>query len=79
MTISEAMTTKIVNICAERNLSINKLANVCGITQSTIENIVNGNSKNPKLLTVIRICDGLQITLQDFFSDKLFLNLDRED
>lgn len=79
MTVSEAVVKKILKICDERDITINKLSNICGITQSTIDNIVNGNSKNPKLLTIVRICDGLGITMYEFFSDPLFLNLDRED
>ncbi len=79
MTISEAIVSKILNICDDKKITINKLSNICGITQSTIDNIVNGNSKNPKLLTIVRICDGLGITMQEFFSDPIFLNLDRED
>ena len=79
MTVSEAVSTKIFNLCDERNITVNKLAYICGITQSTLDNIVNRKSKNPKLLTIIRICDGLEITMHDFFNDPLFLNLDRED
>ncbi len=79
MNISEAVSTKIIKICDERNITINKLAYISGITQSTLDNIVNRKSKNPKLLTIIRICDGLDITLYDFFNDPIFLNLDRED
>ena len=79
MTISEAVISKILSICDERDYTINKLSTVCGITQSTIDNIINGNSKNPKLLTIVRMCDGLGITLYDFFNDPIFLNLDRED
>ena len=78
-TVSEAVVKKILKICDERDITINKLSNICGITQSTIDNIVNGNSKNPKLLTIVRMCDGLGITMHEFFSDPLFLNLDRED
>ena len=79
MTISEAMSKKILKICAEKKITINKLASISLLTQSTIQNIVDGNSKNPKLLTIIRICDGLGITLEEFFKDELFLNIDRED
>ena len=49
------------------------------LTQSTVDSLINGKSKNPKLLTIVRICDGLGITLTEFFDDKLFLNLDIED
>ena len=79
MKVNEAVSTKLVNICKERNISINKLATISCLTQSTVENIVNCNSKNPKLLTIIRICDGLGISLKDFFDDEIFTGLDRED
>ncbi len=79
MKISEAISIKINRICNERNISINKLASMSLLTQSTVEHLANGDSKNPKLLTIIRICDGLDMTLQEFFSDDLFRNMDRED
>lgn len=79
MKISEAMSKKLLKICDERKISINKLATICLLTQSTIQNIIECNSTNPKLLTVVRICDGLNITLEEFFSDELFANIDRED
>lgn len=79
MTVSEAVVAKLWNICDEKKITPNKLSTICGITQSTIENILNGNSRNPKLLTIVRICDGLEISIHDFFNDPIFLNLDRED
>ena len=79
MKISEAISKKILCILNEKDISLNKLSNICCLTQSTVDSLVNGKSKNPKLLTIIRICDGLDITLKDFFDDDLFLNLDRED
>jgi len=79
MKISEAMSKKMLKICNERDISVNKLAINCCLTQSTIQNIVGCNSSNPKLLTIVRICDGLEISLKDFFDDDLFLNIDRED
>lgn len=79
MKLSEAMSRKLLKICDERNISINKLATTCLLTQSTVQNIIECNSSNPKLLTIVRICDGLGITLEEFFSDDLFTNIDRED
>ena len=73
------MSKKLLKICEERDISINKLATICLLTQSTVQNIIEGNSSNPKLLTIVRICDGLGITLEEFFSDELFQNIDRED
>lgn len=62
MKVNEAVSNKLLKICKEKNISINKLATISCLTQSTLENIVNCNFKNPKLLTIIRICDGLDIT-----------------
>lgn len=66
MKLSEAMSRKLNKICIEKNISINKLASMSCLTQSTIQNIV-------------RICDGLGISLKDFYDDKVFDNIDRED
>ena len=79
MKIREAIAIKINKICNERNISVNKLASMSCLTQSTVQHLVNGDSKNPKLLTIIRICDGLEMEIRDFFADELFRNLDRED
>lgn len=79
MKVTEAVSKKLLNICGERNITVNKLASISCLTQSTIANIVNRETNNPKLLTIVRICDGLNIELSEFFDDKLFKNLDRED
>lgn len=79
MKINKAIEEKINKILLENDLTINKLASIPCLTQSTVDSLVNGKSKNPKLLTIVRICDGLGITLSDFFNDNLFLNIDRED
>lgn len=79
MRVSEAIAKKLIKICQERKMSVNKLAITCCLTQSTVENILAGNSKNPKILTIVRICDGLEISLSEFFNDELFKNLERED
>lgn len=78
MTISEAISKRIKNICKERNISINKLATMSCLTQSTLQSIIDGSSNNPKLLTILRICYGLNITISEFFNDSLFDNLDLE-
>lgn len=79
MKIREAVAMKINKICNERNISINKLASISCLTQSTVQHLVDGRSKNPKLLTIVRICDGLQIDLEEFFKDEIFKNIERED
>ena len=79
MRLSEAISEKILKICIEKNITPNKLASICCLTQSTVQNLINGKSKNPKLLTIIRICEGLNIDLKDFFDDKIFATIERED
>lgn len=79
MLTSKAVSLKLLKICQERNISINRLATLSCLTQSTVQNIIECNSKNPKLLTIVRICDGLNMSLKDFFDDDLFKQLDRED
>lgn len=79
MKLTKAVSEKINKILIEKDITVNKLASISCLTQSTVDSLVNGKSKNPKILTIVRICDGLGITLSDFFDDELFINVDRED
>ncbi len=79
MRLSRAISEKILKICIEKDITPNKLASICCLTQSTVQNLINGKSRNPKLLTIIRICEGLNIDLKDFFDDELFATIERED
>ncbi len=79
MKLSSAVSQKILKICNEKDISINKLASICCMTQSTVQSLLDGKSKNPKMLTIIRICEGLDIPLKEFFDDSLFDDLERED
>ena len=78
MLIADAVKQRIINLCNNNNISINKLAVISGQTQSTLQSLIDGKSKNPKLLTLVRICDSLNITLKEFFDDDLFKNIDTE-
>lgn len=79
MTLNTAILHRINNLCKERNITLNKLSTLSGITQSTLENLILGNTKYPRIITISYICQGLQIELKDFFDDVLFKNLDDED
>lgn len=74
----EAVRNRILQLCEARNMSINRLATVCALPPSSIKNILYGKSQNPKLLTVKMICDGLDITLGEFFSTEEFDCLEQE-
>ncbi|MDY3080173.1 MAG: helix-turn-helix transcriptional regulator [Oscillospiraceae bacterium] len=73
-----AVKNRILQLCGQRNISINKLATMCALPPSSIKNILYGKSQNPKLLTIKMICDGLDITLSEFFSTPEFDNLEQE-
>lgn len=73
-----AVKNRILRLCDERNMSINKLATVCALPPSSVKNILYGKSQNPKLLTIKMICDGLGITLGEFFSTPEFDALEQE-
>lgn len=79
MKVTEALTQRILNLCKERNITPNKLGNISGIEPSTITSIFYGKSKNPGIVTIKSICDGLDITLTEFFSDEIFNNNDLDE
>lgn len=69
MNIGEAVASRILELCAQRGITVNKLAARAGVTQSTINNIISGASRNPTILTLYRLCRGLEIELVEFFAD----------
>lgn len=73
-----AVKFRILQLCDERDISINRLATICALPPSSIKNILYGKSQNPKLLTIKMICDGLDITLGEFFSTPEFDSLEQE-
>ncbi len=78
MTIGDAVKKRIINLCYEHNMTVNKLATISGITQSTLNNITSGRNNSATVSTIKKICDGLDITIQDFFDCELFNDLEQE-
>lgn len=78
MGLVEAVRNRILRLCGERNISINRLATLSALPPSSIKNILYGKSQNPKLATIKMICDGLEITLGEFFSTPEFDALEQE-
>ena len=70
--------SRILRLCEERNISINRLATLSALPPSSIKNILYGRSVDPKILTIKKICDGLDITLAEFFSTPEFDALEQE-
>ncbi len=73
-----AIKNRILQLCEERGLTINRLADVSGLPPSSVKNILYGKSQNPKILTIKMICDGLDITLIEFFNTPEFASLEQE-
>lgn len=78
MRIGEAVRLRLLELCRERNITLNKLSTICGITQSTLNNIISGRNSTTTVSTIQKICDGLEITILDFFSSPIFGNLEQE-
>lgn len=75
MTLKNAIAQRILQLCEEKNITLNKLSTISGITQSTLNDVVYGKSMNPTIKTIYYICMGLEIEIQDFFNSCLFKNI----
>lgn len=78
MNVGEAVKARILELCQERNITINKLSSLSGVTQSTVNNIVSGRNRSTTISTIKKLCDGLGITIEEFFHSDLFRNLEQE-
>ncbi|MBR3848736.1 MAG: helix-turn-helix transcriptional regulator [Oscillospiraceae bacterium] len=78
MNIGEATKLRIIELCERKEITVNKLATLSGITQSTLSNIIGGRNNSATVSTIKKICDGLDISIQDFFKSSLFDNLEQE-
>lgn len=79
MQLSDAVQQRIINLCKEQCITINKLSTNSGLPYSTVFSIFYGKSKSPKLSTILHICEGFNIELSDFFKDPLFKDVEFED
>jgi len=76
--IGEAVRLRILELCQERDVSVNKLSTMSGVTQSTVSNIVSGRNRSATISTIKKLCDGLGMTIQEFFESELFQDLEQE-
>jgi len=75
---NEAVRNRIIELCTTKRWAFFALANYSGIPPSTMRNIIDGKSQNPGIVTIKKICDGLEISLAEFFSTPVFHNLEQE-
>ena len=78
MNAKEAVGARIIELCKQNDIAVNSLANIAGIPPSTIYSMLNEKSKNPGVVTLQKICDGLEISLRDFFNSDIFDNIEQE-
>lgn len=78
MEIGEAVRVRILELCHAKGITVNKLSTLCGITQSTLNNIVSGRNHSTTVSTIQKICDGLEISISEFFSAVVFSEIDQE-
>ena len=78
MNAKEAVANRLLELCEEKHLSVNGLARVSAVPPSTLKNIINGGSQNAGVVTLKKLCDGLEISLYDFFDTETFKSLEQE-
>lgn len=78
MNTKEAVAKRILGLCEERQIAVNALANIAGIPPSTVYSMLNEKSQNPGIVSIKKLCDGLDISVRDFFNCDLFDDLEQE-
>lgn len=78
MLVCEFVVNRIYELCRERKITPNALSYMAGVPQATVKSILNGESKNPGIVTLKKLCDGLEISLIEFFDTPEYAALEQE-
>ncbi len=78
MNITEAVKMRFEELCFKKDLNFCKLATLSGVPYTTVKSIFYNQSKNPGIATIKKLCDGLDITITEFFDTEYFKNLEQE-
>ena len=78
MNIREFTVNRIYELCRERKITPNALSYMAGVPQATVKSILNGESKNPGIATLKKLCDGLEISIMEFFDTPEYTKLEQE-
>lgn len=78
MRVQKAVANRIAKLCKEQGYTINGISIHAGVSQATVKSIMNGESMNPGIATIKKLCDGFGITLREFFGTKEFDELEQE-
>ena len=78
MDTRKTVANRLLQLCEEKRLSVTALARLSAVPPSTLKNIINGGSKNAGIVTLKKLCDGLEISLREFFDDDIFDDIEQE-
>ena len=78
MNITEAVKKRFEELCYKQGINFCKLASISGVPYTTVKSILYNQSKNPGISTIKKLCDGLDITITEFFDTEYFKNLEQE-
>ncbi len=78
MSMKEAIVKRFQQLCQERNIKYNELANLSGVTPSTVYSMMDERRKDVSAITVKKLCDGLGISVMQFYNDPIFESLEQE-
>ncbi len=78
MGVKDAVVLRFQNLCAERHMTVNDLAGRAGVTPSSVYSMMDASRRNVSMVLVKKLCDGLELSLGEFFSDSVFDNLEQE-
>ena len=78
MKVKDVVAKRFKELCDKHKITINELANISGVTASTAYSMMDNNRRDVSIVTIKKFCDGLQITLGEFFSTEDFDNLEQE-
>ncbi len=78
MSVKDVVAERFKKLCEERNIKINELANISGVTPSTAYSMMDSSRRDVSIITIKKFCDGLEMTLGEFFSVQEFDDLEQE-
>lgn len=78
MSVKDAVADRVRSLCAERGIKANELANISGVTPSTVYSLLDERRRDVSIITIKKLCDGLEITLGEFFHTPEFDRLEQE-
>ena len=78
MNVKDAVSVRFQELCSQRNIKINQLAYRSGVTPSTAYSMMDSSRRDISIVTIKKFCDGLDISLGEFFSAEVFMRLEQE-